>query len=159
GDGALLPRQRGIVDDRRLLAAPAQDVAIDRVPAGVADAAGEPASVDAGIGIEHLLGRLDPVDVPRRFSPKTLRVALPARIDVVVTAGAGVHGTFSLGGSPSRWYGLHFEAVRQLCKSRESHKSAMRQDAGARRRLAVWSSAPACPPLLSPPPPVLPDTL
>src|SRR6516225_9329367 len=57
GDAALLPRQRGIVDDRRLLAAPAQDVAIDRVPAGVADAAGEPAPVDAGIGIEHLLGR------------------------------------------------------------------------------------------------------
>ena len=91
-DGALLTRKRGIVDDRRLLAAPAQDVAVDRVPAGVADAAGEPAPVDAGIGIEHLLGRFDPVDVPRRFAPKALRVALPARVDVVIAACAGIHG-------------------------------------------------------------------
>ena len=91
-DGALLTRERGVVDDRRLLAAPAQDVAVDGVPAGVADAAGEPAAVDAGIGVEHLLGRLDPVDVPRRLTPKALRVALPAGVDVVIAARAGIHG-------------------------------------------------------------------
>src|SRR5262249_14115995 len=60
--------------------------------AGVAHAAGEPAPVDAGIGIEHLLGRLDPDDVPRRFAPKALRIALPARVDVVIAARAGIHG-------------------------------------------------------------------
>src|SRR5262249_56987865 len=95
-DRALLARERRIVDDCRLLAAPAQDMAVDRVPAGVADAAGEPAPVDAGVGIEHLLGRLDPVDVPRRFAPKALRVALPARIDVVIAARAGIPGVAPL---------------------------------------------------------------
>src|SRR5262249_18844716 len=100
-DGALLTRERGIVDDRRLLAAPAQDMAVDRVPAGVADATGEPAPVDAGIGIEHLLGWLDPVDVPRRFAPKALRIALPARIDVAIAARAGIHGAAPSGLPPS----------------------------------------------------------
>src|SRR5262249_56502964 len=88
----LYPAAGGIVGDGRQLAAPAQDVAVDRVPGGVADATGEPAPVDAGIGIEHLLGWLDPVDVPRRFAPKALRIALPARIDVVIAARAGIHG-------------------------------------------------------------------
>src|SRR5262249_44583798 len=96
-DGTLLTRERRIVDERRLLAAPVQDMAVDRVPAGVADAAGEPAAVDAGIGIEHLLGRLDPIDVPRRLAPKALRVALPARVDPVVAARAGIHGAAPLG--------------------------------------------------------------
>src|SRR5262249_32904390 len=91
-DGALLTRKRGIVDDRRLLAAPAQDVAVDRVPAGVADAAGEPAPVDARTGVENLLWRLDPVDVPRPLAPQALRIALPARVDVVIAARAGIHG-------------------------------------------------------------------
>src|SRR5262245_62657837 len=67
-------------------------MAVDRVPAGVADATGEPAPVDAGVGIEHLLGRLDPDDVPRRFTPKALRVALPARVDLVIAARADIHG-------------------------------------------------------------------
>jgi hypothetical protein len=66
-------------------------MAVDRVPAGIADAAGEPAPIDASIGIEHLLGRLDPVDIPRRFAPKALRVALPAPVDVVIAAGAEIH--------------------------------------------------------------------
>ena len=45
--------ERRVVDDRRLLAAPGIDMAVDRVEAGVADAAGEPAAVDAGVRIEH----------------------------------------------------------------------------------------------------------
>ena len=48
GDGAFLPGERRVVDDRRLLAAPGIDMAVDRVEAGVADAADEPAAVDAG---------------------------------------------------------------------------------------------------------------
>ena len=92
GERALLPGQRRIVDDRRLLAAALHHVAVDRVPAGVADAADEPAPVDAGIGIEHPLRWLDPVDLLRGFAPKTLRVALPAGIDLVIAAPSSIHG-------------------------------------------------------------------
>ena len=92
GDGALLAGEREIVDDCGLIATAPHDVAIDRVPAGVADAADEPAAVDAGAGIEHLLRRLDPVDGARGLGPETLRVTLPARVDLVVAAGAGIHG-------------------------------------------------------------------
>src|SRR3954451_13608918 len=67
-------------------------MAVDRVPAGVADTAGEPAPVHTGIGIEHLFGRLHPVDGLRRLAPEALRVALPAGIDLVIAARARVHG-------------------------------------------------------------------
>src|SRR5713226_10148346 len=59
GDGALLPRQRGIVDDGRLLAAAAHDVAVDRVPAGVAHAVDEPAAIHAGVAVEYSSRWLD----------------------------------------------------------------------------------------------------
>ena len=90
GERALLPGQRQIVDDCRLLAAALHHVAVDGVPAGVADAADEPAPVDAGIGIEHPLRRLDPIDLLRGFAPKPLRVALPAGIDLVIMAPSGI---------------------------------------------------------------------
>src|SRR3954454_3673359 len=67
-------------------------MAVDCVPAGVADAAGEPAPVHAGIGIEHPFGRLDPVDRLRRLAPEALRVALPAGIDLVIATRARIHG-------------------------------------------------------------------
>src|SRR3954466_4701962 len=67
-------------------------MAVDRVPAGVADTAGEPAPVHAGIGIEHLFGRLHPVDGLRRLAPEAPRVALPAGIDLVIAAPARIHG-------------------------------------------------------------------
>ena len=90
-DGDLLLRQRRIVDDRRLRAAPGLHVTIDRVPAGVADAAHEPAPVHAGRWIEYLLGRLDPVDGLRGLAPEALRVALAAGVDLVIAARAGIH--------------------------------------------------------------------
>src|SRR4029079_17818998 len=83
-DCALLSGERRIVDDRRLLAAPLHHMAVNRVPAGVATPAGEPAPVHAGIGIEHLLGRLHPVDGLRRLAPEALRVALPAGLALVI---------------------------------------------------------------------------
>jgi hypothetical protein len=67
-------------------------MAIDRVPAGVADTVGEPAAVDAGRGIEHRLRPFDPVDVGRGLAPKALGIALPARINLVIAARRGVHG-------------------------------------------------------------------
>src|SRR6201999_3326440 len=76
----------------RLVVAPRQHVSVQRVEAGVADAAGEPAAVDAGVGVEHLLRRRVPIDVLRRLAPEAFRVALPAGVDLMVAARAGVHG-------------------------------------------------------------------
>ena len=84
---------RGIVDQRRLVVA-GGDVAVERVVAGVDDAAGKPAAVEALRLVEHLFRFFDPVDGIGRLAPETFRVALPARVDVVVTAGAGVHVAF-----------------------------------------------------------------
>ena len=83
---------------------PAIDVAVDRVVAGVADAVGKPAAVDAGVGIEHGLGLLDPVDGVRRLAPESGRVALPARVDLGIAAGCGVHRcSFARRLSAGRW--------------------------------------------------------
>src|SRR5262245_5549679 len=67
-------------------------MAIDRVPAGVADGIREPAAVDAGVRIENPLRRLVPVDIARGARPEALGIAPPARILVMVVAGAGIHG-------------------------------------------------------------------
>ena len=97
GERALLPGQRRIVNDRQLLAATLPHVAVDGVPTGVADAADEPAPVDAGIRVEHPLCRLDPVDLLRGFAPKPLRVVLPASIDLVIVAPSSIHGALLRG--------------------------------------------------------------
>jgi hypothetical protein len=67
-------------------------MAIDRIPAGVADTADKPAAIDAGIGIEHPLWALDPIDVLGGLAPKCLRVALPAAVGLVIAAHADIHG-------------------------------------------------------------------
>ena len=94
GEDALGPGKRRIVDDGGLVAAPGVDMAVDGVEAGVADPAGKPAAINAGLGIEDRLRLLEPVDVLGRLRPEALRIALPARIDLVIAARAGVHGVF-----------------------------------------------------------------
>src|ERR1700728_3323684 len=78
-DGPLHAGERRIVNDRGLFAAPGIDMAVDRVEAGVADPVRKPAAVDAG----------------RRLAPKTERIALPARVDLVIAARTGVHDAAS----------------------------------------------------------------
>src|SRR6185437_992211 len=63
----------------------------ERVVAGVTDGIGKPAAVETRFGVEDFFRRLHPVDLARGFRPEALRVALPARIDVVIAARAGVH--------------------------------------------------------------------
>src|ERR1700690_2145594 len=94
-DGPLHAGERRIVNDRGLFAAPGIDMAVDRVEAGVADPVRKPAAVDAGVRIEHGLRLLEPVDVGRRLAPKTERIALPARVDLVIAARTGVHDAAS----------------------------------------------------------------
>ena len=79
GDGA-------VVDDRRLPGPAAGHMPVDRVVAGIDDAAGEPAAIDAGLRVEHPIGGLDPVDALGGVGPETLRVGLPAGVDLVIAA-------------------------------------------------------------------------
>ena len=65
--------QRRIVDQRHLIGAAARDVAVERVVAGVDLGAGEPAAVEPERAVEHLVGRLDPVDLAARPRPRTPR--------------------------------------------------------------------------------------
>src|SRR5262249_44636830 len=95
GDDALGAGERRVVDQRRLRGAPALDMAIDRVPAGVDDAVRQPAAIDAGLRVEDSLRGLVPVDLARGLAPEGLRVTLPAGIDVVIAAGADIHGVSS----------------------------------------------------------------
>ncbi|MGY4341080.1 hypothetical protein ACVWW3_005986 [Bradyrhizobium sp. LM2.9] len=78
--------QRRIMDQRDLAGAAARDMAVERIVAGVNQAAAEPAAVDALRSIEDRLRRLDPVDLLRRLGPKALRVGQRACIDVVIAA-------------------------------------------------------------------------
>src|SRR5690606_39015066 len=84
GVGADLAGHGAVVDQRRLVAAPCRDMAVDGVVAGVADAAGEPAAVDAVMRIECGVEGPIPVDALRRLAPESLRIALPAFIDFVI---------------------------------------------------------------------------
>ena len=106
GDGPLHAGERRIVNDGGLLAAPGIDVTVDGVEAGIADPVWKPAAIDTGVRIEHGFRLLEPVDVGRRLAPKAERVALPARVDLVIAARTGVHGaaskTSSLSSAPQQ---------------------------------------------------------
>src|SRR5262245_28098650 len=95
GDDALGAGEWGVVDQRRLRGASALDMAIDGVPAGVDDAVRKPAAIDTGLWVEHGLRGLVPVDLARGLAPESLRITLAAGIDIVITAGADIHGVSS----------------------------------------------------------------
>src|SRR5260370_30043876 len=69
------------------------EVRIDGIKAGVGDPADEPTAVNASRGIENFLRFFKPVDIGCRLAPKSERIALPARIDLMVAARAGVHSS------------------------------------------------------------------
>ena len=55
GDGALGPGDGAVVIERDLVAAAGLDMPVERVEAGVQARVGEPAAVDARVGIENAL--------------------------------------------------------------------------------------------------------
>ena len=82
------------VNQRHLAGAPAGNMAIERVVAGVDDAARKPAAIGARRGIENLLRRLNPVDLARGLGPEALGVGERARVDLVIAAlFVNVHGS------------------------------------------------------------------
>jgi hypothetical protein len=85
-------RHRRVVDQRRLVAPPGLDVAVEGVVARVQAAAREPA-VERGAGVvEHPLPRLDPVDRGGGLCPKILRLIQRAPVHL----GESTHGESSL---------------------------------------------------------------
>src|SRR5271155_4384156 len=67
-------------------------MAVHRVPARIAGAADEPASVQAGPRVEHACWPLIPIDRLCGLAPIAFRVALREVIGFVVSAEAGIHG-------------------------------------------------------------------
>src|SRR6202011_3876744 len=96
-DLALGAGDRRVVDDGGLVGAAGLDVAVDRVVAGVADAARKPAAIDAGARIEDRLRRFDPVDLARSLAPETFGVLQRAAILLMIAAGARIHGAGPFG--------------------------------------------------------------
>ena len=84
GELLLRPGDRAVVDQRDLVGAAAGDMPVHAVVAGVAFRADEPAAIDAGLGVEHRVPGLGPVDRLRRFGPERVRVAFPAFVDGVI---------------------------------------------------------------------------
>ena len=87
GDGALGRGDRAVVIERGLVAATGLDMPVERVEAGVAARVGEPAAVDAALGVENALRRPYPRDLARGLRPEGLRIGAPAIIGLPIAAG------------------------------------------------------------------------
>ena len=85
-EGALGAGDRAVVDQRRLVATAGCHMAVKGVVADIADGIREPAAIDAGLGIEHLLRRLGPLQGLRRRAPESGRIRTPAGIGFSVSA-------------------------------------------------------------------------
>src|SRR5262249_46838119 len=77
---------RTVVNERRLISAPALDVPIERVLAHVEARAREPAIKRRPRGVEDAVPRSIPRDCLRRLAPEAFRIAQRARVGFVVTA-------------------------------------------------------------------------
>ncbi len=86
GDGAPGRGDRAVVIERDLVAASRLDMPVERVEAGVAARVGEPAAIDARVGIENALRRRYPRDLARRLRPEALRIGAPAIIGPPIAA-------------------------------------------------------------------------
>lgn len=80
GEFAHLAGDGAFIDQRQLIAAPIGDMTVERIVAGVAFRAGEPAAIDAFVACKNLIPWLEPVDRLRGFRPETLRTGLPGGI-------------------------------------------------------------------------------
>ena len=63
GEGPLRSGHRTVVDERGLVSASLGDVPIEAIVGGVAFAADEPAAIESGLVVKHLVERLVPMDV------------------------------------------------------------------------------------------------
>ena len=72
GEALHLALDGAVVDQRDLVGAAALDMAVEAVEGHVGDRAGEPAAIDAGLGVEHLVPAAEPVDLFGRLPPRRL---------------------------------------------------------------------------------------
>ena len=75
-----------VVNQRRLLGPANFHMPVDAIEARVALGPHEPVAILAGVSIEHFFGRLHPIDLRGRFGPKSLRIFLPAVINLMIAA-------------------------------------------------------------------------
>jgi hypothetical protein len=82
GEGDLVgdPGDRAVMDDRELRAPARRDMAVDRVPAGVDAAIGEPAAERGGVVEQGFRGQLRPVEALCGLHPEGLGIGLPGGI-------------------------------------------------------------------------------
>ena len=78
---------RAVVDQGNLLAAPAVNMSINSIVAGVADAIREPAAIDASTCIKNHLWCFEPINGARCIAPKSQRIALAVRIKRCIAPG------------------------------------------------------------------------
>ncbi len=90
GDALLQMRHRAVVDDRQLVAAAGQDMAVNGVPAGVGNPVGEPFVQGRAVGVQRARGALDPVDCARGIHPEPLGIGLPPAVDVRIAMSAAL---------------------------------------------------------------------
>ena len=83
-------RDRAVVDDRDLRAAPALDVAVDRVPAGVEAAAREPAIERRPAVVEDPVPAPVPLEGFRSLGPEAIRIVAGARVARLIVAAHAV---------------------------------------------------------------------
>src|SRR5256885_10227916 len=93
-------RDGAVVDERSLVGAAVLDMPIDRVVAGVDDAAREPAVERGARVIEHAIPSLVPVYGFAGFGPEPFRVLGPLRIHLVLDAVRGVDARHDVHESP-----------------------------------------------------------
>src|SRR6185437_3951178 len=75
-----------VIDERRLVAAPALDVPVERIPAGVELAAAEPEVKRRFAVVEHLVPALLPIDRLCRLSPEALGISERAAMRLGIRA-------------------------------------------------------------------------
>ena len=84
GDDVLGAGDGAVMDDGGLAAAPGEDVAVHRVPAGVDAGIGEPFVERRAAGVERAAGAFHPVDGAGGVEPEPIGIGLPFRIEFTV---------------------------------------------------------------------------
>src|SRR5260370_29092108 len=115
------------------------EVRIDGIKAGVGDPADEPPAVNASRGIENFFGFFKPVDIGCRLAPKCERIALPARIDLMVAARAGVHSSLprSIHSIHRSVHGQRLQVYCLRCYFVPLYRRHPRANSNARQKAAI----------------------
>jgi hypothetical protein len=105
GDRAPGRSERAVVIKGGLIATAGLNLPVEHIEAGVAPRVGEPAAVNAAVGVENARRRPDPGDLARGLGPEGLRISAPTIIGLPIAAGhhfAPCANELRAGGSTAR---------------------------------------------------------